>query len=319
MPRQTLIAALTVNKTFSSAALPLLYEHLYFDPKRVHKRGKIKDDYLHHVKILDIFNHDIQDCIKLEFEHSPEVIRFDYNDTIETIHKWHDGMPCPLLNLKPQSVVFLGFDATKAPPDPKAFKVPIYHETKNRVVVWDITEEFNQKGYNAAVKNVFFPPEKDDINVESRVKAIKKGKGGEPKPDDLTRSEVVIFANSSNARRDGLHFHWWFHSWAKEHSRRKHIVVNLKAMWPTSNFFIDSIEEELWKWCANKSEEWDLPYEEQYDNVNLLRYVDWERIEDCRPMLEEYLTEQEIRRLLPPPKIPKAPKAESSGKGKKKK
>lgn len=307
--RKTLLAALRVDTTFNSAALPLLYSHLYFDPRRERKRGKISTAHLRHVKTLDIFNHDAEHCAALKFDHSPDVIRFHYNDTIECLHGWHNGTPCPLLSLKPESLVFLGFDATKAPPDPKAFKTPIYPDTKNRVVVWDISDDLNNKGYNAAVKNVFFPPEKDDPGLEARLKQIQKGTGGEPKPDDLTRSEIMIFANNSTNRHTGLGFLWWFKSWAKEHSRRKHIVVNLQALNPGNTHYVDSLEEDIWKWCANKSEEMYIPQDEndedKYRNVRLLAYNSWPRIEKCRPLLLRYLTKQEIQKLLPPPKTPK--------------
>lgn len=323
VPRQTLLAALTVSRTFSRAALPLLYRHLYFQPNRSSKRGKLNGDHLRHVKTLDIFNHDASQCAKLKFTHSPEVIRFHYNDTIESLHSWHDGDACPLLSLKPKNVVFVDFNATKAPPNPKAFQTPIYPDTKNRVVVWDISEELNNKGWNAAVKNVIFPPEKDDVGFESRVKAINKGKGGEPKPDDLTRSEVVIFSNNTTNALFGSGFWWWFKPFAKEHSRRKHHVVNLQALRPRDGHYVDSLEEDLWKWCANKSEEMDLPRDDddpdKYDNIHLLAFNNWPRIEDCRPLLLEYLTDSEIQDLLPPPKVPKAPKASSTKKGKGKK
>lgn len=320
VPQETLFSTLTVNRDFSKAALPLLYRHLYFQPKRTSKRGKISPEHLRHVKMLDIFDHDLKHCEKLEFSHSPDVVRFHWNDSIEKLHKWHgDDKPCPLLSLKPKSVVFVDFDATKAPPDAKAFKNVIYPHTENRVVMWDISEELDNKGWNAAVKNVIFPPEKDDTGFESRIKAIKKGKGGEPRPDDLTRREIVVFANNTTNRHAGFGFLWWFKSFAKEHCRRKHIVVNMGAYRPRDAHYIDSLEEELWKYCANKSEESDLPDDDEdpdkYDNLHLLSINTWERIEDCRPMLLEYLTESEIHNLLPPPKEPKA----STKKGKSKK
>lgn len=320
-PRETLLAALTVSRTFNKAALPLLYSHLYFEPKRTTKRGKVKSDYLRHVKTLDIFHHEHEHCANLDFQHSPDVIRFHWNSTIQYLHGWHGDAPCPLLDLKPKSVVFLDFNATTAPPDAKAFKNVIFPETKNRVVVWDISQDLNNKGWNAAVKNVIFPPEKDDTGFEARIKAINKGKGGEPRADDLTRREIVVFANNSTNRLFGLGFMWWWKSFAKEHARRKHIVVNLEALKPRDAHHIDSIEEDLWKYCANKSEESDLPRDnedpDKYDNLHLLAINTWDRIKDCRPMLLEYLTEKEIQSLLPPPKMPKAPKAASTKKGKK--
>lgn len=159
VPQETLFSTLTVNRDFSKAALPLLYRHLYFQPKRTSKRGKISPEHLRHVKMLDIFDHDLKHCEKLEFSHSPDVVRFHWNDSIEELHKWHgDDQPCPLLSLKPKSVVFVDFDATKAPPDAKAFKNVIYPHTENRIVMWDISEELDNKGWNAAVKNVIFPP-----------------------------------------------------------------------------------------------------------------------------------------------------------------
>ena len=62
----------------------------------------------------------------------------------------------------------------------------------------------------------------------------------------------------------------------------------MAAYRPRDTHYTDSIEEDLWKYCANKSEVADLPRDDEdpdkYDKLGLLRINTWERIEECRLM-----------------------------------
>lgn len=318
VPRATLLSALRVNSTFKDAALPLLYRHFYFEPKRPEKCGQMKEDLLRCIEVLDVFDHDAEDCANLKLSHSPKVVRIHFDKAIPSLHSWHGDTKCPLLSLKPETVVFVDFTAKVAPPDPKkAAKTCLYPDAKHRAVLWDVSRDFDSHGFTQ-VKGIIFPPKKDDMGLKQRVTAIRKGTGGLPSPDDLTRSEVVIFSNSTGGNTYDPGFWSWFKSWIRSHTRRKHVLVNLQALKPGNEWFIDSTEESLWEWCAYIAEELELPREDGYDKMQPLAYSHWPRIEEYRRETSKFLTETEIDSLLPPKKAKKAATAKKGTKSKSK-
>lgn len=312
VPRETLLAALRVNSTWYSSALPLLYTHLWFDPKGP-RPGEIRPEYLSKVKILDIYNHGPGDCAGMDFKGSPEVIRLHFRFNLDLIRKGHRGKKCPLLELEPRTVVFLDFDGEKRLSHTADIShIQVYPNTTERVLVWNVANGFKPSGYGE-VKDIIFPRQHGEQSLWALVNLLEAEELllEEVMTEPPRRDEIVIFANNNEVPVqdwNGNNFDLieWFDQWVSEHVPKLHTVVNLRAFNPYSvsheqtaygilHSFMDACEQIATDYIPLVDDDClEFKYHMLQPAISTALYLD-----PNRPQIETYLTEKEINALLP--------------------
>ncbi|EJT53120.1 hypothetical protein A1Q1_00127 [Trichosporon asahii var. asahii CBS 2479] len=305
VPRETLLSALRVNSTWYSAALPLLYAHLWFDPKGP-KPGQIRTEHLHCVRTLDIYNHGIEDCAGLVFAKSPQVIRIHFRFTLDMMlsHSGHGGRKCPLLELEPETVVFLDYDGLRTPSRgrDKAGDILLFPNARERVLVWDISQGF----YDClGARPIIFPDRPDDVSLADMVERLERKETSlKDDPPTPRRTEVVIFANKTS---DGIgedDLFPWMAYWTRARVRTRRAVVNLRAFRPNDADFACDIGLELWEFVRDMGIEC-LPFEGEfslrlkYQDLLATHHARWYSTREYYREARRFLTAREIRALLP--------------------
>lgn len=311
VPRETLLAALRVNSVWYGSALPLLYTHLWFDPKGP-RPGEIRPEYLSKVKILDIYNHGPGDCAGMDFKGSPEVIRLHFRFNLDLIRKGHRGKKCPLLELEPRTVVFLDFDGeSRLSPTADISHIQVYPNTTERVLVWNVANGFKPSGYFEA-KDIIFPRQRGEQALRTLANLLETE---ELSVEELVtkppgREEIVIFANNTpypihDWDRGQVNLAEWFDLWVTEHVPKWHTVLNLRAFNPHSvlgAWDASDIIESFFNLCEEVAvncipftmeDSFELKYESLQAAIAVGLHPDANRL-----LTRRYLTEKETNALL---------------------
>lgn len=301
VPRETIMAALTVNSVWYSAALPLLYTHLYFDPNGP-KPGVIRTEHLSRVKVLDIYNHGMCDCAGMDFKKSLQVIRMHFRFTLGLMVGGHGGKPCPLFDLKPETVVYLDFDGRRTVQrDYRTFpSIVLYPDAKERVLVWDISSGLNPYGFSGQ-SDVIFPSPPGRWGITEMIEELEAGNTSlKAELPDL--SEIVIFSNKRCLPIDDYPQLWeFFDEWLFPATALKHVVVNFEAFDPGYPASVNYLRDELRGYCHDHGQLFPRRPNgtAKYTKLLPLNYTTWHEIPEYRDHMAKFLTRKEIKALLP--------------------
>lgn len=297
--RDTVLAALKVDWTWHSAALPRLYEHLWFDPKGP-RPGEIRTEYLSKVRVLDVYNHGPGDCAGMDFKTSPEVIRLHFRFTLGLIVNGHGGKKCPMFDLKPDTAVFLDFNGlrfVRRENDP----FQLYPHARERILVWDIATGVNLKGFFEQ-SDMIFSCSDDDWGVTELVEELEAG-NPHVKPEVQDQAETVIFSNKSSTQIDDYpELFEFFLDWLTFPTARRHIAVNFEAFNPGCRYSALCLADKMFDLCDDLGMDI-VPYQDngtpKYPRLLPGNWTDTFELWQYGDSLARYLTAKEIKGLLP--------------------
>lgn len=303
--RDTLLAALTVDSVWCGAALPLLYAHLFFDPKGP-RPGHVRLEHLRRVRTLDIFNHDAGDCAGLADKLAPDVVRIHFRFTLQLMLRGHrGGTKCPLLELEPKTVVFLDFDGQTFPlkaPDPAS--VAVFPGATERVLVWNISTGLDPWVFGRC-SDLIFPTLEGDIDLGEKLDRAQSRATTAPATDDTPRSEVVILSNNTDHTLGEQDLFSWAEQWVYSHASKRHDVVNLQAFRPRDIWCAAALKGSFRAMCDDLASDYlaldeyaDLTFE-RIEGLLPVQYARAHNLYEYRLQLTRYLTRREILALLP--------------------